>query len=293
MFKKTRKKIAFLCATALLVVTMCIPAFAATPARVFPYVTFDDSKDFTIVNQGIVTYESNITLKGLDASYQKVDFDEDELQYITWTSDSIRVTLYDKNDPWNFGDNISGTDTIGALIFAQGASYITATYAPTVAGTQSVSSYVVSEFISTSSVSGINVSINGDQSGDISATNQTIPLFSLDTVFDDPNYDDADVMQLSPTALHALLYVLENYHSAQDPAYSNDGYTVNDAGYWDWVRENVTVESSGSYVSRIGADSYGWTFNYGNPPAYVDHAASATGLSSGNTVEFNFASWSY
>lgn len=292
-----RKKIALLCATALLAVTMCIPVFAETPPRIFPMVTFADSSDFTILDQGLVTFEEDITLMGLDASYQRYSFDADELQYITWTSDSARVILYNNSNPWDFGYSITGTASVGALIIAQGTSYITGTYAPTPEGTQSVSSFVVSEFLTTSSVSDIDVSVTGPTIGNISATDQTIPLFSLKTVFNDSNYDDSQVMQLSPTALHAMLYVVENHYSALDPAYSNTGYTVDDPEYWDWVRANVGISSAGSYVYKIGADEAagfdGWMFDYGNPPAYVDHAASVTSLSPGNGVVWYYSSWSY
>lgn len=302
--KMTKKPLAVICITALLVLMMAAPVFAAVPPRAFDLVTFDDSSDFTIVKQGLLTVEPNITLVGLNyTTYEKQAFEADEFPYINWVSDSTRVILFDSNDIWNFGYSITGTDSVAAVILGRGTSNITATYAPGVVPPQSVFSYVVAEGITiTNSVSNVTLNYEGDATGvfnypDSGATppkpSLTVPRFSLQTVFG-AGFEDSDVLKNTPSALHALLYGLEIEKSTEGPTTPIADFD------WDWVRSNVLITSQGSYVDSIGADVpyttpefdyYGWQYRLNG--ADPGHAASVTPLNNNDVVRWFFGPYSF
>lgn len=128
---------------------------------------------------------------------------------------------------WKSFINLSAVHTATVEIQAQGRAAITATYhAP--GGDISVSSYVVSErlLLPDQQETGINIEVVSDPSNisnpdNFTLSNKTVKPFDLNTVFGS-SFDDADVLKMDPSALHALLYALEYQ-------YDDDNYDITDA----------------------------------------------------------------
>lgn len=290
---KFTKTIASMAIVALLgTFVMAAPVSAQT---VYPMVTLDDSANFTLIEQGTVN-SAELTLMGLTASYEKVSFTSAEEDYISWAADTAGIVLF--IDGWNIGTTMDDTDTVTVLIVGDGETVVTATY--NVGTNPSVTSYILVEDEEVSSVSGIDITYNGDVTTDFTMTDVTVPLFDMGDALDVADADVADVLVESPTALHALIWALEIQNSSE---------TVNTpiANFdWDWVQgqtngeDNVFIESEGSYVDSIGADEaysdanynfYGWQFEVDD--VEMPHAASATTLVGTDSVTwfFDILSW--
>lgn len=246
----------------------------------YPYITVDNSDDFTIVVNvagGDVTLPA-ITVVGLDSNYDKHAFDPTEVGDITWSipggSNVARLV-----DGGSEVTTLNGTDSAVIRVKNEGAVTVTVTYDTDTADPVSVPIFVVGEDSITNSVSGIDVEVNGDTAGFVDQDNLTVPLFDLKDVFPGFSDDDvADVLKKNPGALHALLYALE---------LENDPDTGNPWD-WDWVSNNVEIISQGSYVAAIVDDWYGWAYTIdGDDP---EHAASAHKLSNNDEVVWTFTS---
>lgn len=248
------------------------PAFAG--ADTYPYLTFQDSADFTIVAPRI-SYE-DITARGLDSTYTKQVISDP--QNITWTSSDEDVALVVPD----FGA------TAYVIALSEGQAVITASYTCADNTVIECPANVVVERRNNpvNLVQDVDITIVGDPNGsgiNISRTKTganpvDVPLFSLTSIW--PGIDDADVLSTDPTALHALLYTLEE-------EMDDDNFTWGDPGWdWDWVPNNVVVTSQGAYIQAIGGDQYGWHFTVnGVEPAY---AASIYKVNDTAPVGFNF-----
>lgn len=264
---------------------VCLFSTAAFAAD-YPYITLDNSDDFTIVvdvSGGDVTLPA-ITVVGLDSSYDKHSFDPAEMGDITWSipgGSSVARLVYGGNEV----TTLSGTDSAVIRVKDEGAVTVTVTYDTDTADPVSVPIFVVGEASVTNSVSGIDVEVNGDTAGSFSQNNLTVPRFDLKSVFTGfSNYDVADVLKNSPSALHALLYVLE-----LENGYDGTDDITDPLWDWDWVSNNVEIISQGSYVSGIASDWYGWAYTIeGDDP---EHAASAHQLNTDDEVVWTFTSW--
>jgi len=264
---------------------VCLFSTAAYAAD-YPYITVDNSDDFTIVvdvSGGDVTLPA-ITVVGLDSNYDKHSFDPAEVGDITWSipgGSSVARLVYGGSEV----TTLNGTDSAVIRVKNEGAVTVTVTYDTDTADPVSVPIFVVGEDSITESVSGIDVDVTGDTAGSVDQDNLTVPRFDLKDVFTGfSNYDVADVLKNSPGALHALLYALE--------LENGDGLTDNinnPLWNWDWVSNNVEIISQGSYVSGIVSDYYGWAYTIdGDDP---EHAASAHQLNIGDEVVWTFTSW--
>ncbi|WP_432402876.1 hypothetical protein [Wukongibacter sp. M2B1] len=276
-----RKALSMLLVTAMMLAMLSVPAFADDGCTTYPYITMDNSDDFTIVKQGTSSTEY-VKAVGLDASYVKNDFTSLEDDYITWTtSDSSVVKFY--NDYYQEVNSITGKDTVTLKMKGIGAATVTITYNPPDDSPISVTSYVVVEGTTyTGDATGISVEAATDSTTYCSQTNLTVEEFSLDDIFGS-SFDDDDVLKNSPSAIHALLYALELENDS-------DGCTdVDDANWdWDWVSANVQLDSEGSYVQKIGDD---WYWQYKLNGVEVQNASSATALENGDDVGFEKSSW--
>ena len=205
----------------------------------------------------------------------------------------------------SIGSTASGTDSVYIITVGRGDAVITATYDTPTADPVSVTCYVVTEGTTTiNSVSGIDFGYDGEETGDYTAADITVPLFNLEDDVFGGSFDDADVLQQSPSGLHALLYTLEVENSTE--TYSTPIGNFD----WDWVTgttniggedyDNVVINSEGSYVSAIVNDEeytdeyynyWGWQYEVND----VDpgHAPSATGLDTNDSVDWFFAAYSF
>ncbi|MCL6610366.1 MAG: hypothetical protein K6T66_02360 [Peptococcaceae bacterium] len=233
---------------AFLLALMAVPAFAG--ADTYPYLTFEDSQDFTVVAPRI-SYEV-IRAVGLDANFVKHDISDPE--NITWTTSNQNVAFI-----------IPVEDTVYVVCLNEGTATVTASYTCADNTVITCSSNVVVERRSNpvNMVNNVSVTIKeipplgNPPNFDISRSSQdnpadpiNVPLFSLTSIW--PGIDDDDVLTKDPTALHALLYTLE-------VELDDDNYLWGEQGWdWDWVPNNVTLQFEGSYVYQIGAHQSGW-----------------------------------
>lgn len=264
---------------------LAMPVMAATD---YPMVTLEDSKDFTIVTG--INQSEPMKVQGLDASYVKQDLGADK-QYVTWTTSDPSVAKFVSG--FGTANSISGNDAVTVRTMGEGTAIITATYDTPTADPVSVTSYVVVEGSTvTSTVSNIEVAVEGVDIVNFTSGKIDVPLFNLVTA--GITDDDSDVLQNTPTALHAFLYALELKYG------NNTTTDVHDTNWnWNWVKDNVEVTSEGSYVSKVGADdsntdwSRGWQFGIGSldPVDRPDYAASVQPLTSGNKVHWGFIPW--
>lgn len=246
--KRTKKILTAVTIIALLAtVGMVSPVMAQTS---YQYITTADNADFTIVKQGLAGTEQ-ITVVGLDYSQTnpKVPFTTEEEEYITWTSSNpSRVILFDPAT-LQIGATVTGTDTVTVITVLRGDAVVTATYDTPDDPATSVTSYVATEGLQqVSSVSGVDITYNGDQTTDFTINDITVPLFDAGAALD--LADSSDILKQSPSALHALLYALEIQNSSETTSTPIGSFD------WDWVRANVVMgdDSQGSYVAAIGDD---------------------------------------
>ncbi len=227
-----------------LLALMATPAFAG--ADNYPYLTFEDSADFTIVAPRISA--ESITARGLDANFVKQVI-SDPIN-INWASSDTNVA------------RVLPARGATVIVTARnvGRATITASY-ECADGTviECPANVVVERRINPSTgVDDVEVTVLGDPAGsgiDIDLTGDDavdIPMFSLKDVFGS-GFDDSDVLQMDPSALHALLYTLE--------LTLGDGQTIPDWHNWNWTWVNshgVVITSQGSYVQEIDGDVSGW-----------------------------------
>lgn len=179
---------------------------------------------------------------GLDASFVKHDISDPE--NITWTTTDQNVAYIIPDD-----------DTVYVVCLDEGTATVTASYtcADSTVITCPCNVVVERRNNSVNMVNNVNVTIKeipplgNPPNFDISRSSQdnptdpiNVPLFALTSIW--PGIDDDDVLTKDPTALHALLYTLEVEKD-------DDNYVWGDQGWdWDWVPNNVTLQSEGSYV---------------------------------------------
>ena len=259
---------------------MAAPAFADT----YPYLTFQDSEDFTIVKS--IGDSESITARGLDSSYQKQTISNPA--NITWATSNASVALfYDEVNDVQVS-TITGA-TVQVDLVGQGEATITASYTCDNNTVITCPANVVVERTSgpVSQVSGIDVTIVGDPNGsgiDIDLTGDNndvdVPLFSLKDVFGS-SFDDSDVLKMDPSGLHAALYALELEEDDDNITWGQPGWD------WDWVPSHVTLLSQGSYIAEIDGDQYAWTYEInGVDPG--DKAISIIKLNTDGSVELRF-----
>lgn len=275
-----RKALSMLLVTAMMLTILVVPAFADDGCTTYPYITMDNSDDFTIVKQGTNLTEY-VKVVGLDSSYVKHDFTSTEDDHITWTTSDSNVVKF-----------VSGFTTVSTKqgvaeatlkTMGTGTATVTITYDTPDDPPVSVTCYVVVEGTTyTGDVTGISVEAKAGTTTYCSQSNLTVEEFSLKDIFG-LNFDDDDVLKNSPSGIHALLYALE---LENDP----DGCTdVDDANWdWDWVSTNVELDSEGSYVNRIGNDYY-WEYKLNN--VKEENASSATALEDNDDLKFQKSSW--
>jgi hypothetical protein len=265
---------------------VCLFSTAAFAAD-HPNLSLDSSADFTMVLDANETADHATTVVPYDQYWSPESFDPGDLANISWVSDNDNVAIFDEND----SDSYSGSDSATIKAVSEGSATVTITYDNSVGADAVVTIYVVVEgATTTSSVSGIEVSVDGDQTDDFDYTGVnalTVPLFSLKDVFGG-SFDDGDVLQKTPTAMHALLYALELNH---DP-------DVGDPWDWDWVASNVDInvlyQNQGGFVEGIEDDDNTWTDGWQYKIDSVDpgHAASVEPLEDNNDpVDWGF--WAY
>lgn len=266
-----------LCLLMTLALMLCLfSGTALASVTNYPYITMDDSDDFTVVkNVSGGTANASVKVVGMDSSYVKHDFTGEEDDYLTWSSDNTSVATVSPG---------SGNATATISVLDEGSATVTITYDTPTADPVTVTCFVVGEDTITNSVAGIDVTVDGsgdsqsNPASNFSLTNLTVYRFELDMF--DPAIDDADVLKRSPSALHALLYALELNND-------DDAYFYTDANWdWDWVPDHVTLDYEGSYVVEINGDEYSWeyTVNSSDP----GHAASAHKLSANDEVDWDF-----
>ncbi|MCT4564851.1 MAG: hypothetical protein N4A68_11145 [Maledivibacter sp.] len=275
-----KKGLSMLLVVFMMVTVLAVPAFADDGCTTYPYITLADGDDFTIVKQGIGITEY-VKAVGLDSSYVKHGFTDIEKEYLTWETSDDSVVKFKKGR--KTVSKLEDTDEVTIKTMGSGNATITITYDTPDDNPVSVTCYVVVEGTTyTGDVTGISVKVDGDTVGDFTKSNLTVEEFDLDDVFGQ-GFDDADVLQYSPSGLHALLFALELQNDS-------DGCTdVDDANWdWDWVSANVKLDSQGSYVLKIGNDYY-WEY-YLNTQ-YGTHTASATELSNNDSIKFVKSSW--
>ncbi|MPW27321.1 hypothetical protein GC105_16265 [Alkalibaculum sp. M08DMB] len=257
-----------------------IPAMAATD---YPMITFEDSADFTVIKGYLQT--EVMTVQGLDSSYVKHDLGADE-QYVTWTSSNTNVVRF--RDGIIPKTSITGKDTVTVQTLIPGTAVVTATYDTPTADPVTVTSYVVVEgTTTTSSVSGIDIDVDGYNTSDFSFAGLTVPLFDLSDAGITDN--DNDVLKKTPTALHAFLYALEIQNSTETTSTPIGSFD------WDWVKDNVVLNSEGSYLQAVGTDdggtdwTRGWQFTVNDDAP--EHAASVAPLTTNAEVTWGFLPW--
>ncbi|MCG8483133.1 MAG: hypothetical protein MJA31_07480, partial [Clostridia bacterium] len=239
-----KKTLSFLLITILMMSVFGLTAFADDGCTTYPYITLADSADFTIVTQGLANYKT-VKVQGLNASWTKVDFTATEKDYITWTtSNGSNVRFL---DGFNLKTSLSGTDTATIVVFATATAdaTVTITYDTPDDDPVSVTSYIYAEGTSTtSSVSNIDVVVDASgAANDFTSPGLNVPLFNL--LDEGIVTDDDDVLHQAPSALHALLYALEIYHSTETTSTNINNFD------WNWVKANVVIESEGSFVKKI------------------------------------------
>ncbi len=216
---------------------MVVPAFADQ----YPYLTLQDSADFTIVKPQLSS--ESVTAVGLDANFVKQTISDP--QNISWSSSNSNVAYVTPS---------SGA-TVNIWNLAEGEATVTASYTNDDNTVVTCPINVVTErrFNPVNEVNDVDVIVKGSNGSgiDINLADVTIPKFNLTEVFGSA-FNDDDVLKMDPTALHALLYVLELEKDDDNYAYGDPGWD------WDWVPNNVTITSEGSYVSVIANDASGW-----------------------------------
>lgn len=275
-----KKGLSMLLVVFMMVTVLAVPAFADDGCTTYPYITMENGNDFTIVKQGTGATEY-IKVVGLDSGYVKHGFTHVEKEYLTWKTSDQNVVKFKKGR--KTVSTLEDTDQVIIKTMGTGSATITITYDTPDDNPVSVTCYVVVEGTTyTGDVTGISVEAKVDNTIYCSQSNLTIEKFDLKAIFGQ-NFDDSDVLQNSPSGIHALLYALELQN---DP----DGCTdVDDANWdWDWVSANVQLDSQGSYVLKIGNDYY-WEYYLNNQ--YGTHASSATALSYQDEMEFKKSSW--
>lgn len=273
MKRGMKKSVVCLLSLVMLLTLLPMAAYAATGAATYPYLTFQDSNDFTIVGPQI-SYEE-IKAVGLDASFVKHDIPDP--WNVTWTSNNPIVAF----PVPTFGD------TNYVVLLDEGEATVTASYTCADGTVITCPSNVVSERRNnpTSVVNSVSVKVYGSPGSgiEINLPSLNVPLFTLKSVFG-PDFDDADVLTKDPTALHALLYALELELDDDDFVWGDPGWD------WDWVPGNVTIISQGSYVMTIGGDTSGWPvgWKYKLNDVELEKASSIAKLTTGSSVDWAF-----
>lgn len=235
------------------------------------YITFENGNMFSVnlEKNDTFSYEvKGLVKNAVTQKYEKVAITDP--QNITWiTPDSDVVSL-------------SATSGERILITAKkiGQAKVTATYN----GMAVSSNVTVFDPSSSASVSNITVGIDGEKTNkNVVVTIPTLDEFSLKDIYGQ-RYDDSGVAKGKVTALHGFLYALELKHDPDTP-------TTWD---WDWVKRNVKVDYSGSYVSKVGADvAYGmtgWLYKVNNVMDENTGAAQYS-LNNGDRLDWKFAEW--
>lgn len=276
-----KKGLSMLLVVFMMVTVLAVPAFADDGCTTYPYITLTDGNDFNIVKQGIGEIE-DVKVVGLDSAYSKHGFTSVEKDYITWTTSDSSVVKF-RNEYYQEVNSITGKDIATLKTVGTGTATLTITYDTPDDNPVSVTCYVVVEGTTyTGDVTGVSVEAKAGTTTYCSQTNVTVETFSLKDIFGQ-SFDDADVLKNSPSAAHALLFALELENDS-------DGCTdIDDANWdWDWVSNNVEINSQGSYVLKIGTDYY-WEYNLNNQ--YAAHAPSATTLSNNDDIDFAKSSW--
>ncbi|SKC45893.1 hypothetical protein [Maledivibacter halophilus] len=275
-----KKRLSMLLVAFMLVAVLGVPSFADDGCTTYPYITLADSNHFTIVKQGTGATEI-VQAVGLDSSYIKHGFTNEEEAYLKWTTSDSSVVKFVKGR--KTVSLLEGESQVTLKTVGTGSAVITVTYDTPDDNPVSVTSYVVVEGTSyTGDVTNISVKAQANGTTYCDQTGLTVEEFSLETIFGS-SFDDSDVLQNSPSGIHALLFALE---LEKDP----DGCTsISDSNWdWDWVSANVELDSQGSYLLKIGNDYY-WEYYLNNQ--YGEHASSAVQLDDYDSVRFEKSSW--
>jgi hypothetical protein len=246
-----------------------IGSFADDGCTTYPYITMDDSNDFTCVMD--LSDRESMKVVGLSSSYVKTDFTDAEKAYLTWTTSDSSIAKFQVG-ALQF-NSLSGVDNGIVVATGEGRATITITYAAPDDDPVSVTSVIVVEGSTT----------------DFTELGLTVPLFELTDIYG-ISFDDDEVMKKQPTVMHGLLYALECYHDS-------DGTTdINDASWdWDWVSNNVVIYTQGSYVNAIGTDinssTDGWQYEVNSTT--INYAASIEPLSANDDLDWAYEEYSW
>lgn len=233
-----------------IILTLMLVLFLAPAAFAdqYPYLTFESSDDFTIVD-----YADEIaTVKavGLDANFIKHEITNPG--NITWTTSKAAVADF---GGVNTVTGASATITLNA----EGEAIITASYTNDDGSIITCPCNIVVERLDTpvTQASGVKIWVKGDVQGSgIDIYEELIvPLFNLTEIYG-PSFDDSDVLKKDPTALHALLYALELEKGNNTVIYGDPAWN------WNWVKDNVTILNQGTYVFEIAGDESGWPIGW-------------------------------
>ncbi len=228
---------------------MVVPVFADN----YSYLTFQDSADFVVIKPQLSS--ETVTAVGFDGEKLIISDPEN----IRWSSSNPNVAYVTPSsgatvDIWTLAERGDATVT---------ARYVSDNNTPRNIHDDTVCSCSVKVIVDERTVNPVNevndvdVIVKGSNGSgiDINLADVTIPKFNLTEVFGSA-FNDDDVLKMNPTALHALLYVLELEKD-------DDNYTYGDPNWdWDWVPTHVTLDSEGSYVKIIDGDGSNWPIGW-------------------------------
>lgn len=259
-----KKRILALLIGILLLTTLCwSPAFADT----LDDITFNSGTMFSvgIGNGQNFTY----VVRGLVGGSKVTISDPANIH---WTSSNPSLV--------SLSSGTGATVTISSASSGSGSVVITATY-----GSLSVHSDVlVANGYVYDKVTNITVTVKFNPNNSADAFTKTLSEvnnFSLKDVFGS-GFNDSGVKKDKVTALHALLFALEEKY---DPQGVSDG--------WDWVSANVVLTYNGAYVFTIRGCTNWWTYYIQTSPpngawSFPSVAASQYVMNNGYAEEWRF-----
>ncbi|WP_236860368.1 DUF4430 domain-containing protein [Candidatus Formimonas warabiya] len=256
----------------------CLSATAALAddPRDFIYIYPDESANYNFVfdvSDGSVD-TPEIHLIGMLSDYTEDELTAEEAARLTWSVPGTDAATLSA---------ASGNDVVITVTGRDEDITVTATYDNPTTADISVPIFLVGEDEddTASTVSSINVTVDGYTVPDVNLPNYTIPLFDVGTVTGD---NDNDVLNYNPSVIHAALYALE-------VANDNDAYVWGDPNWdWDYVTPaNVTLISEGAYLSAVYSDNstngyWMFTVNSADP----GHAASAHQLHANDSIAWTY-----
>ncbi len=229
-------------------------------------ITFDSGTMFSVGLGNSQTFQ--YVLKGLSGSSKVTIPDPSN---ISWTSSNPSLA--------SLSSSTGDTVTITTASSGSGSVVITAYY-----GAMSVHSDVlVANGYVYDDADNITAKLTISGSAIFTKPLAKVNNFSLKTVFG-TGFNDSGVKKDKVTALHALLYALEEHYDAGGVA---DG--------WDWVPSNVVITYNGAYVYSISSYANNWTYKIQTTPSGTwvmpGVAASQYVMNDNYQMEWRFGAW--